>query len=291
VDPTNFDFHYTTPAPYCKADKLTKGKCTVQLNFIKGQPVLRLCSARGEPGRTVPLTDATAARKFAKMACRSYNATKTFPATFEDTIDEDTVYDPEVEERATVTVGRLRRQQPAYRAHDRSERLWARVESARTEDEREAAREAAEAYDARLAGVDAFRSPKPATIEKHRVRRAQERASQQTEATRRLQKKVENARDADEAQFWQELLDEHLARQEPLAGTDNQRMMTLSLSGAPKRKVTTMAAKKKASKLKWCVFKVTKSGRRKVSCHKLKRTAKAAAKRKGGKGNRVVKVR
>jgi hypothetical protein len=213
ADPKSFHFNYSTPAPYCKADKLEKGKCTVQLNFIEGQPVLRLCSARGEPGRTIPLTDATAARKIAKAACKSFNADKMFPEVFDDTADEDLEYDESTESLA----GRRK-------THDRSEKLWAAVERARTKKEREAAREAAEAYDARL------------------------------------------------------------------AGTGKRRMMTLSLAGRKPVRRTTMATKKKATKLKWCVFKVTKAGRRKVSCHKKKTTAKAAAKRKG-KGARVVKAR
>jgi hypothetical protein len=217
ADPKSFHFNYSTPAPYCKADKLEKGKCTVQLNFIEGQPVLRLCSARGKPGRTIPLTDATAARRIAKAACKSFDANKMFPEVFDGGADEDTVYDPAVEEPLTAGL--------RGRHHDRSEKLWAAVERARTRDEREAAREAAEAYDARL------------------------------------------------------------------AGTGKRRMMTLSLAGRkPTRRTRTMATKKKATKLKWCVFKVTKAGRRKVSCHKKKTTAKAAAKRKG-KGARVVKAR
>jgi hypothetical protein len=223
ANPTSFDFNYTTPAPYCKADKLSKGKCTVQLNFIKGEPVLRLCSARGQPGRVIPLTDATAARKIAKAACKSFDANKMFPEIFDDTRDEDTVYDPDVEEPALAGFGKARRRQPSSKPHDRSERLWAAVESARTKKEREAALEAAEAYDARL------------------------------------------------------------------AGTGGQRMMTLSLAGVSRRRAPA-PMKRRASKLKWCVVKTTKAGRRTVSCHKLKRTATAAAKRKG-KGSRVVKVR
>jgi len=43
-----------------------------------------------------------------------------------------------------------------------------------------------------------------------------------------------------------------------------------------------MAKRRKASKSKWCV----KAGKRTVSCHRLKRAAKKAATRHGG---RVVK--
>lgn len=69
------------------------------------------------------------------------------------------------------------------------------------------------------------------------------------------------------------------------------RMLTLPFAGPARKKPMAARKKKKATKFKWCVFKLTKSGRRKVSCHKYKRTAQAAAKKKGGKGNRVIKLK
>jgi hypothetical protein len=209
IQPASFDFNYTTPAPFCKADKLEKGKCTVQLNFIDGKPVLRLCSAKGQPGRTIPLTDATAARRIAKAACSSFNVNKVFPESFTDTSDEDIEYDERVE-----VAGLGKRSQASRSTHERSERLWAAVERARTREEREEARAAAEAFDARL------------------------------------------------------------------AGTGGRRMMTLSLAGG--RKPSRRAPKARTTKTKWCVYTKTKSGARKLSCHKLKRTAQAAAKKRKG---------
>lgn len=54
---------------------------------------------------------------------------------------------------------------------------------------------------------------------------------------------------------------------------------------ATKRKSSTKRRKKAAKKTQWCVVRGKGSGR-KVSCHRLKRRANAAAKRVGG---RVVK--
>lgn len=215
ASPSEFEFNYTTPPKHCTAEKIKKGRCTVSLNFIDGKPVLRLCTKFGDPGRTIPLENARDAGIKAKQACATFKQSKRFPTNFDTELEDNPEYDPSVE------VAGLR----GSSAHERSERLWAAVERARTREEREERKRAAEAFDARL------------------------------------------------------------------AGTRTQRMMTLSLAG-PRRKSTTtrktMAAKKKASKFKWCVFKMTKSGRRKLSCHKFKRTAKVAAKRKGG---RVIKTR
>ena len=317
IQPASFDFNYTTPAPFCKADKLEKGKCTVQLNFIDGKPVLRLCSAKGQPGRTIPLTDATAARRIAKAACSSFNVNKVFPESFTDTSDEDIEYDERVE-----VAGLGKRSQASRSTHERSERLWAAVERARTREEREEARAAAEAFDARLAGrkgtsmlksssfgqidydnrtfVDRMvadtggpdaGSPERRKIvpELYRAFRAhgmavakRDRAAikRTEEEWLRAEHKFNEANDPEyyAKHGWSRV--DHPDFYARFAGTGGRRMMTLSLAGG--RKPSRRAPKARTTKTKWCVYTKTKSGARKLSCHKLKRTAQAAAKKRKG---------
>jgi hypothetical protein len=257
IQPTSFDFNYTTPAPFCKADKLEKGKCTVQLNFINGKPVLRLCNAKNQPGRTIPLTDATAARRIAKAACSSFDVNKVFPESFTDTSDEDIEYDDRVE-----VAGLSKRSQASHSTHERSERLWAAVARARTREEREEARAAAEAFDARLAGTG---KPRMMTLSLAGTDAKMEAARRGSEA--RL---IEQYGYVPKVGAPSNMLPPGLTARQRTAWVAKIR----ARDGAP--------TKARGTKLKWCVYTKTKSGARKLSCHKLKRTAQAAAKKRKG---------
>ena len=54
-----------------------KGSCPVQWIWKNGKPALRFCSAKGKPGRVIPVTDAADALAKARKLCAEWNQKKT----------------------------------------------------------------------------------------------------------------------------------------------------------------------------------------------------------------------
>jgi len=66
-----FDFRYSTPRPWCKTEKMEKGRCAVQLNFDNGQPVLAFCDARERVGEVLPVDDVGSAVLASRTGCEA----------------------------------------------------------------------------------------------------------------------------------------------------------------------------------------------------------------------------
>jgi hypothetical protein len=64
-----FDFRYSTPGPWCKTDKMEKGRCAVQLNFKRGRPVLAFCTAPEEVGEVAYVNDVDTAVLVSREGC------------------------------------------------------------------------------------------------------------------------------------------------------------------------------------------------------------------------------
>lgn len=62
-------------SPPCGTARKT---CPVQLVFDHGQPKLRFCRAKGEPGRLVAVSSAEEAQRVASKACACWRKTKSF---------------------------------------------------------------------------------------------------------------------------------------------------------------------------------------------------------------------
>jgi len=67
--PSEFSFDYTSPGPHCEVDRLKQGRCAVQLNYLNGKPVLRLCGEYGKPGRVIQVNGPADAQLKAQKFC------------------------------------------------------------------------------------------------------------------------------------------------------------------------------------------------------------------------------
>jgi hypothetical protein len=80
-------FNYTTginpktgrPTPPCNKPKVNAGKCTVLLEFLKGQPILRYCPEKGQRGIIVKVNSAEEAEKVSTAACKKFHKTGCYP--------------------------------------------------------------------------------------------------------------------------------------------------------------------------------------------------------------------
>jgi hypothetical protein len=54
-----------------------KGSCPVQWIWKNGKPALRFCTAKGKPGRVIPVTDAADALQKARKLCAEWDQKKT----------------------------------------------------------------------------------------------------------------------------------------------------------------------------------------------------------------------
>lgn len=66
-----FDFRYSTPRPWCKTEKTEKGRCAVQLNFDRGQPILAFCDARERVGEMIPVDTVDNAILASRAGCET----------------------------------------------------------------------------------------------------------------------------------------------------------------------------------------------------------------------------
>ncbi len=70
------------PKPCNKPCNTLSKRCPVQLVFAEGQPTLRFCRSKGEPGYVQPISSAAEAVKISGEACRHWAKHKSFDKFF-----------------------------------------------------------------------------------------------------------------------------------------------------------------------------------------------------------------